>query len=357
MRLPPRVSGFEMATLEVKALSASDISKYSDRNVHVILETEADSFTLSSHNDDHLEPNQSSLSLNDPLSPSTSWSIRTNDLTELEWEITRPIRLAVEYRHSCSLLVSFVTKSSVLKKKRVIGLASVRLDDCPDGEETNRTVPVFATAEVKEAMLASATYHALRDGGEPARLAMQAQDVKLMGFVSLSFVLHPGVSRAHRKICKRDMRFRHVYEAWEAAKEVNRDTQHGSVGDIIRSSRFNSPNEDDESSDGSESEEESDRDQMGRLKHHAAPVPGQAMIDDQNEEDEKGLMPDPQAHKSALHKRVRLSFIHPFSSAFGLVQHEGLAVDAEFCNRTRASSSSKLHAPANSSRTSSRPSC
>jgi len=372
--LPPGVSGYEIATLEVLSMSATDVGKHTERNLSVTIETETDKFTLAFPvPGDDIDGHRSSLSINSMMPPATTpSSIKTNDLTELEWEITKPIRLAVEYRHSCSVLVSFVTRSSVLKKKRVIGLATIRLNDCPDGEECHQTVPIFATAEVKEAMHAAVQYHALRNGGESRQAATHAQDdeAKLIGFVSLSFVIHPGVSRAHRKMCKRDLRFKNAYEAWEAAKEVHRDQKQTSVGEILRSNKHKVANGEDEESDESDSEDEYDVESVRRRDGAGEAVPGQAMIDDQDEEDAKEFMPVQKAHSHALHKRVRVltSLFFPFraspscgspcysESSLSDPPPDGFSDITDYFIRTRASSNLRSHAAANSSRTRWRPS-
>jgi len=199
----------------------------------------------------------------------------------------------------------------VLKKKRVIGLAAIRLDDCPDGEEEHKTFPIFGTTVVKDAIHATRAYHALHDDGQPemGRSPSHDEEPKLIGFVSISLILHPGISRAHRKMCKRDLRFKHVYEAWEAAKGVTHDKNHGSVGEIVRANKLDAldgyGDGDSDSSDGVESEKDYDRDDaMARGQRGREAVPGQAMIDDQNKEDDADFMPDRKAHSKALHKRV-----------------------------------------------------
>lgn len=303
MQLPPRVSGYEIATLEVKAVSATDIARSSERSISVTLETETDSFTLLSTGYE-ADAARSSLSLDQVQPPGTPSSITSHNLAELEWEITRPIRLAVEYRQSCSVLISFVTKSSFLKKKRVIGLAALRLDDCPDGETSHRTLPIFATSEVKEAMHASASYWAMRSGKEPSRSKIQAEEAEIIGFISISFLLHPGVSRVHRRICKRDLRFKHVYEAWEVTKELNRGEDRTSVGDMLRATKSKMLDAYDSEESESEHEERGRDEAEGTRQKMTGAVPGQAMLDDAESEDGKGFMTEHRAHAHALHKRV-----------------------------------------------------
>ena len=281
----------------------------------LILETESDHYTVAAPGEDQ-DAGRAGLSVapEGGYSPSSPGSIKADTVSELEWEVRRPIRLAVEYRHSCSLLVSFVTRSSVLKKKRVIGLATVRLDDCPDGEESHRAVPIFATAIVTEAMRASANFHAPRDVDESPLSTRSVDKPKLIGFVKLAFIIHPGVSRVHRKICKRDLRFKHVYEAWEATKNSNQDRGSTSVGNILRSNQLKSLNgNDEEGSDETSSEEDGgiqNHDFEGEGQRAPGTIPGQTMIEDQDREDEMEIQPERNSHAHALHKQVGAIVLH-----------------------------------------------
>ena len=307
------MSGFEIATLEIESLSATDLGQHGEKHISLILETESDHFTISASGEDQ-DAGRSSLTLarEDSHPPSSPASIKTNTLTEVDWEIRRPIRLAVEYRHSCSLLISFVTRSSVLKKKCVIGLATIRLDECPDGEESHRTVPIFATAVVTEAMRASANFPARSDVNKSPLSSTPVDDPKHIGFVKLAFVVHPGVSRVHRKICKRDLRFKHVYEAWEATKKLNHGGGSTSVGETIRSGKLRALNgNDEEGSDESSSEEDDEKQSQyveGEGERAPGVMPGQAMIEDQDREDKMEMEPERHAHAHALHKQVGRCF-------------------------------------------------
>jgi hypothetical protein len=147
------------------------------------------------------------------------------DGATVEWEMRHPIRLAVQYRHSCSMVLSFVSKR-VLKKKRVHAVGVLPLSDVPDDEVTRRTVPIFATGSVRDAVRANAAFTSYVSNGMPALAAtttgggtsLLPDNVRVIGFVKIEFVLHPGVSRAHRKLCKRDLKFKAVYDAWEATR-------------------------------------------------------------------------------------------------------------------------------------------
>lgn len=321
IHLPPRVSAFEIATLEIKSLAATDLSHLADKKgISVLLETEADKFVLGSDTSDTPTSNRNSLALS-PSRPSTS-SPRSPGFGpgsagppspgidgaaaedgEMEWDITRPIRLAVEYRHSCSVLVSFITRHGVMRKKRVVGLASVRLNEVEDNTDLMRTVPIFATSSVKDAIVAGQAYaevQANKDGVPLVRAP--TREVPILGFVSLGLALRPGVSRAHRKLAKKDMRFNKVYEAWEADRDVRKEL--GVGRDTARI------DEEDEGSSGEETDSDGEdegaerrvkRTPSGRSVAGASAMSARSVGDEDSDE---GFMSKSRAHQKALHKRV-----------------------------------------------------
>lgn len=331
MVLPPQISGFEVATLQIKSISSTDLSKQSNRPISLVLETEADKYTLNPGENTELDPWGSNGTVNEvnspvhrrvasgqgvPETPGSSRSVittDTDDAAELEWEINRPIRLAVEYRHSCSVIISFVARKR-LKKKKTIGIALIRLSDCEDFREVQRTVPVFGTTDVGHAVKASHRYASLSSADAAsaqhetrhvrARPSISSQisgpEVPLLGFVSLSFTLHPGVSRAHRKLCKKNLRFKRVYEAWEVSKDIELGLDKVALGDHVKQTKDDliKGKRDDREGEGSD-ESESD-------------------LGDEDEEDDEGLSDDEEdpntetgkfmaerrAHSQALHRRV-----------------------------------------------------
>jgi hypothetical protein len=234
------------------------------------------------------------------------------DSTELDWEITKSIGLAVEYRHSCSLIISFVARGR-LKKKKTVALALIRLSDCEDSSDMLRTVPIFGTSDVGHAVRASHRYATMTEndaasvrhdrGHVRARPSFSssksAPEIPLLGFVSVGFVLHPGVSRAHRKLCKKDLRFKRVYEAWEISQDIEKGLDKIAPGDNIRRRKDALL----ESQDGEDDEDKDEGDSSGES--------GDEDEDDQDEGDGtlmsegKAFMADRKTHKEALHRRVR----------------------------------------------------
>lgn len=335
MVLPPHISGFEVATLQIKSITSTDLSKYSDRPISLVVETEADKYTLNPGENTSVDPWRSNGTLNEinsPIrrrvasgsgtpgkSPSTRSMVTddTEEAAELEWEINRPIRLAVEYRHSCSVLVSFVARKR-LQKKKTIGLALVRLSDCEDLRDMERVVPIFETTDVGLAVRASQRYanmskvdavsvqqetRHVRAKPSVSSQSSAAPDVPLIGFVSLTFMLHPGVSRAHRKLCKKDLRFKRVYEAWEVSQDIELGLDKVVTGDVTKKAKDTLLNkreggggESSGSEDGNDSddevEEEDDQDDLND--------------DDDSNPETKKYLAERRAHSQALHRRVSL---------------------------------------------------
>jgi hypothetical protein len=267
--LPPRVSGYEVSTLEIKSLAATNLVGNAEKGMAVSLETDTDRFTL--YSGDAYDNGKSTITLEDaqaelPQTPSAFDDLA--ELTEVEWDIQRPIRLAVEYRHSCSVLLSFVVRTGVLKKKKVLAIGSVRLTDCADNEECTRTIPIFGTNSVKDAVHAAQLFEKMQGQQQqqqqqqeqqplksdrplsaatvssvgsarsgpptPSRDSGAVQQTRLVGFASIRFAVRPGVSRAHKRLAKKDMRFKHVYEAWEAEREVKIGLDKMGMRDAVR---------------------------------------------------------------------------------------------------------------------------
>ena len=314
LHLPPHISGFEIATLEIKSVSATDLSKRAQRSISVVVETENDRCTLTSPGEE-VDAGRSTLTLHRTPSRGTVSSFVPEDAAELEWEITRSIRLAVEYRQSCSVLISFVTRSGVFKKKRVVGLAILRLNDCADGEECHRRIPIFETSVTGDAMKAAQKFHQQAKSGEGEGSTPTGRDEpKLIGFVSLGFVVHAGISRAHRKLCKRDLRFRNVYEAWEAAREIHQKQGHPNVSDAqrSRSNKLDHRDEDDES-DESDGEDEDGLEGKDGAREGGHGRTGSEVRPLEDEDDEQGFRAERKAHARALHRRVRVCSLSPHS--------------------------------------------
>lgn len=328
MVLPPHISGYEVATLQINSLTSTDLSKLSDRPISVMLETEADKYTLNPGENTSVDPSRSGGTVNEvnspvhrrtpsgqgvPKSPSgRSLGVNdSDDAIELEWELNEPIRLAVEYRHSCSVLISFVARKR-LKKRKTIGLALIRLSDCEDFLDVQRTVPIFGTNDAGDAVRASQRYAKLSNldpasvPDKPrhvrARPSISSQrsspEVPLLGFVSVSFTLQPGVSRAHRKLCKKDMRFKRVYESWEIAQDIELGLDKVVASGTVKSAKelLKAKNEDgDESGSDSSDSDDEDEEEDGEPD---------GVNDDSSNAENKKFRSERRDHSHALHRRV-----------------------------------------------------
>ena len=123
--------------------------------------------------------------------------------------------------------------------------------------------------------------------------------VDIVGEATVSFVLQPGVSRAHRRLAKKNMRFKHVYEAWETQREQHQGLDKANVANVLRQEAkdlaASSDSENSVSHESDDEDEQDDDDEEGRAKR--------ALIDDDGEDD--NFMEEHKSHSHALHKRVR----------------------------------------------------
>ncbi|OCF32225.1 hypothetical protein I316_06139 [Kwoniella heveanensis BCC8398] len=267
MSLSHGLSGYEASTLRLRSFSFSSlgIGLGTDKSISVLLHTDADKYELRAGDVD--EPGSTTSNNGRPRSGTGS----TSEEIEMEFDLSpRHVRLAMMYRHSCSLVITFITRSSVLKKKKVLGVGVVRLAQMDDGEGEAR-VGIYGTTDVEKVLRAEQrsseaepklnTEDDRRDAGqlhEPstnssrdrsksisarssrsslslrssrAHTRREASDddqssspaaadsIPLLGYANLRWNIIPGIGKVHRKIAKRDLRFAKVYEAWEGCKE------------------------------------------------------------------------------------------------------------------------------------------
>lgn len=221
MPLPSNVSSYETATFDLASLTTTnDLVQCSDnRAPRLVIESEYDRAVMKSGNEEDNAASTVNLEKSPkPRSRRSTISKREKTDGEVEWHSHRPVRLAVMYRHSCSLVFSFTTKR-MLKKSKVHVVGTLRLNDCPDGELHTRVIPLFATTSVRDAMKAAQKFADMQAAGSLSPLSNQfGVDAQIVGYARVSFVMHPGISRAHHRLAKRDRKFRSVYDAWEATR-------------------------------------------------------------------------------------------------------------------------------------------
>ncbi|KAK8853111.1 hypothetical protein IAR55_003812 [Kwoniella newhampshirensis] len=361
MQLSRGISGYDVSTLQLRSFSVSpiDFLRSSDKGFSVIFHTDSDKYELAPSNSEE-------VGINTPATPSSTRNDRERLASpakrtrassvastcsqsqaegELEWDLSpRPVRLAIMYRHSCSLLITFVgKKSGMLKKRKVLGMGVIRLNELRDGEN-NRRVRIWDTTDVAAAIRAEdnvgseeiSTDDLSNEDGRPGTLSRtDSKKMKRLssnssirsttpapshiGYVNVSFVLHPGVSRTHRKVAKRDLRFGKVYEAWEASREVDNGMDKMSVREEITADLKGDDNLDsqDDNSDDDDSEAEDYDDDIrefkssegtaaareGRRRAGSVGITGASLDKGFDGEDDDKDMSERRKHTHALHKR------------------------------------------------------
>ena len=283
IHLPARVSAYEVATLRINSLAPPSFAHLTDRDVRVMIETESDRSIIKGL--DRAAFAKSTASFDRTSSHSRSLSASQNGPVTSD-SISKPIRLAVKFRHSCSVVVSFLTRSKVVKKKRAFALAVIQLSDIEDGKSIDLSVPVFATGVVQEAMRQMVAW----------KNGTNVDDPSIVGMLKLQLKLSSGISKAHRKLCKQDLRLRRVYEAWDSHRDVLADQGQLSAtpGPDVEESGSSEGDSDTEGSEESEEDGVIERESMG------------AQVDEEDDSDDRGLFSERRAHARALHKRVRV---------------------------------------------------
>ncbi|CAK9786018.1 hypothetical protein CC85DRAFT_285706 [Cutaneotrichosporon oleaginosum] len=270
IKLPRGVSSYEACTFDIASLQTTDLSEALGKMPTLVIESEYDQavfqppdeegYVEDDEGDGGSRPRSSTItSTNTKRLSDRPYTMPHADGATVEWELPQPVRLAVQYRHSCSMVLSFVTRR-VLKKKRVHAVGVLPLANVPDDELTRRTVPIFATASVRDAVRANVAFTEYVSMGMPALAATTTlggssvlpENVRVIGFVKIEFVLHPGVSRAHRKLCKRDLKFKAVYDAWEATRLLENPASPSDDGESESSDLGLSDDNDDEKASGKE---------------------------------------------------------------------------------------------------------
>nr|XP_019044279.1 hypothetical protein I302_07563 [Kwoniella bestiolae CBS 10118]OCF23209.1 hypothetical protein I302_07563 [Kwoniella bestiolae CBS 10118] len=335
MTLPRGISGYEVSTFRLKGLSfrSLGIGGTSEKGFSVVLSTDSDKYELGTSSDEvssSSTPTSARTSLERLNSPSRT---SLDEEIELEFDLsTKSVRLAIMYRHSCSILITLVQRSSVLKKKRVMGMGVVNLRGVVDGYGEMK-VGIWGSENVEKVMKAQEMMNrdnesngdGVGDGllmSPPLGMGIErkpsfrrriserrswpdspglarersksissvnsfssangsGKGVPLLGYAEVKFKITPGVGRVHRKIAKRDMRFKRVYEVWESEREDS----------------------DSEGEGGSESEAESDSDSSSDGDDDEKDGEKKGLVSDEEEDEMEKKMSERRAHSHALHKR------------------------------------------------------
>ncbi|KAG7562247.1 hypothetical protein FFLO_02333 [Filobasidium floriforme] len=242
-QLPHGISSYEVATIRLNSLSMKRPPGWSTNKLSVIVETDSDSKTISYDTDAAPAKRRQSLGRKSISSTHSVASMNTvldqaSDPTLkpeiLDWRLEdRGVvnALPVEYRHSCFLLFRFMRRSGRLKKDIYLGMACIRLQDIPDNSACRRTVPIYNTDDINQVCdLALNRAAALERNEEDPQ--------KDLPMVNIGFNLFAGISRAHRKLAKRDKRLAHVYEAWQAAQDDDDTSGRSADGKIANPGQY-----------------------------------------------------------------------------------------------------------------------
>ena len=224
-QLPHGISSYEVATIRLNSFSMKRPPGWSTNKLAVIVQTDADSKTIPYDTD--VTPAKRRQSSGRRSISSTHSVASTNTMPEhasdptlkpdvLDWRLQdRGVVYAVpvEYRHSCFLVFRFMRRSGRLKKDIYLGMACIRLQEIPDNSTCQRTVPIYETPDINKACDLALDRAAAMERNEE-------DPQKHLPMVDVSFNLFAGISKAHRKLAKRDKRLAHVYDAWQSAQDV-----------------------------------------------------------------------------------------------------------------------------------------
>ncbi|WVQ84921.1 hypothetical protein IAT38_007084 [Cryptococcus sp. DSM 104549] len=237
--------------------------------------------------------------------------------------------LAVMYRHSCSLhLVIECRLPGLLKKRRVVGEARLRLGDVSDGEGTRRvevwsggepvggedeydwegsgvpggdgdvdndSLSVRSPETPAKSPALTRVRTSLSRRSSRSRSISSARQPHLVGCLDLEWAVVPGISRVHKKVAKRDLRFGRVFEAWELARDMEGRVGGGGRAMGVGGERNGGEGDDDGESESDSDEEEGEEGDEGERRS--------ADVTRESVEEGMGEMSESRAHSHALHKR------------------------------------------------------
>ncbi|KAJ9110691.1 hypothetical protein QFC19_001520 [Naganishia cerealis] len=215
VKLPQNISGYEVATIKLKRLVVNSGTSTLPEKPCVEICSDVDGVAFD-YEETLLSKRSSQAVLHSPgPSPRPASSEMSLSSTSCDFIVERQRKriLAIEYRHSCSLVIRVYNKKGKLKKDLTYGLAVLRLADIADNSEVERTLPIYRTDDVNAA--AESEYQrseGLREGGVDPQPSLPT--------VTIRFALYTGISRAHRKLTRKNQKLRRVYQAWELAQDL-----------------------------------------------------------------------------------------------------------------------------------------
>lgn len=220
VKLPPEISGYEVATIKVKSLVVNTARSWSINKAAVEISSDVDGIVMD-YNEIVGDGRGKTAAPTTPSHHERRGSFEPSPTSEvLDFQMDRRHRriLAVEYRHSCSLIIRLVDRKGKMKKDLTVGLAILRLADIADNSEAERSLPIYRTDDINEAAEREfQRIQAIRVGKEDPESHLSALTIRI--------ALYTGISRAHKKLTRKNVRLRRVYEAWEMAQDLGDSTE------------------------------------------------------------------------------------------------------------------------------------
>jgi hypothetical protein len=212
-KLPPSTSGYELATVKIKSLRVCHSASWLIGRPAIEVSSDVDEIVLH-HEETLADPTASMSNVKSPHSAMSQVEARgTPTILDFEMQHRKRRILAVQYRHSSSIIIRLIDRKSKIKKDLTVGLALFRLADIADNSEVELTLPIYRTEDVNEAFeLEYQRMHRVHSGQEDPQ--------RHLSTVTIRLALYTGISKAHRKLASKDERLRRVYEAWELAKDL-----------------------------------------------------------------------------------------------------------------------------------------
>ncbi|WVN84973.1 uncharacterized protein L203_100110 [Cryptococcus depauperatus CBS 7841] len=320
MSLPPNISGFEIGTIQVRNLVFTPLYNETEKDRLQVAVMRTDYDKLQVHLIKHDESNLDEIQEFDspigsqhsvPFSPFPLQSLPTSPPYAIPYN--HHPTLVIMYRHSASLHISLFSRRSFGKKK-LVGVGTIRLGDIPDGE-AQRRIGVWEGARGEDGNweldfegeadntldTQTANSPALIQSFNLARVqsnvskrssrSLTSPNKRLVGYLNISWIIVPGISKVHQKIAKRDLRFARDYEAWETARDVDQEY-------LSLSNEMELGEEGDNSkSDGEEENDEEEEKREEKAETNSLDIGNETGSAKDRERSEN------RAHSHALHKK------------------------------------------------------
>lgn len=213
-KLPPSTSGYELATVKIKSLRVCHAASWLINRPAIEVSSDVDEVVL--QHEEAIADNTTGTASGSKSPRRTSSQVEVSGspvILDFGMQHRKRRILAVQYRHSSSIIIRLIDRKGKMKKDLTVGLALFRLADIADNSEVELTLPIYRTEDVNEAFeLEYQRIHCKNSG--------QQDPQQHLSTVTIRLALYTGISKAHRKLASKDERLRRVYETWELAKDL-----------------------------------------------------------------------------------------------------------------------------------------